>query len=461
MVSVGCVFQSFVPPRKCIENCKLPERFRKPSKNYLIGVSKLYREEQDAINDAMIHARKQIVDQLSIHVSRELLGKLITKGKTSDILTTDISDVALTKIVANNILVGTRMNERWTQKWVRAGEHELKYYYKVYLLMQFSESDNNRFMQAMFKETLKNAKNRYKDAKKEEGNGNIKKALFYYRELLEITEKLEDIIPPEEVISVKEEIVRIRSDANVSIKSIREGISLARLNEEIIVRVRESSLPSMIQLQATYQGTPIIDLPIIFSFSTGSGVLDERAITNMYGIASCKINRYKIPIGECIAIIRAQTEIKEGRDSDWDGVPTIEFVINYIPNAVVVRISAENGISSATSVEQKIGQTLKNQGFKVVAHSDADLIAEGNIEVIESKFITQFGETLAYAKLSLSLTVSDIKRSDIILSKMATKEGWDDDSVKSAQENAINEIITAIPDMLSDLRDNDTFLLDK
>lgn len=449
----GCASTGKLPQEKCIENCSVPEDFRKPPIGCFVGISKLCVDEQKAINDAMVHAREQIVDHLGIKVDRKLLEELLTRGKTSEILDTDVSEIALTKMVAENIIVGTRMSKYLPQRWQWFRGDEIKYYYKVYVLVEFSRAENEKFITTLFTQALKYGKQIYSKGQNNEKQGDIQRAINYYYTLLNMSEYLGDITPPETAIPAKEELRKVRADAKVAIQSIISRIKLEKLTGDTEVKERIGKLSVPLRIKVTYKQTPLVDFPILFRFKTGGGILDTRIPTNRSGIALCKVSRYEIPPDKREVIVAAQPDIGEVCLEALE-VPKVSFVIKYVPKDIAVQIMVGAGINEhqIQGVKQAVGQNLREKGFKVVKVAKAQLLAQGMISLESSKFITSFGETFACSEVSLSLRVVNISKDEVLFSQRITQKGWDNDNLQEATQNALYEITKDIPGILNDLR---------
>ena len=449
----GCASTGKLPQEKCIENCSVPEDFRQPPLGCFVGISKLCVDEQKGINDAMVHAREQIVDHLGIKVDRKLLEELLTRGKTSEILDTDVSEIALTKMVAENIIVGTRMSKYLPQRWQWFRGDEIKYYYKVYVLVEFSRAENEKFITTLFTQALKYGKQIYSKGQNNEKQEDIQKAINYYYTLLNTSEYLGDITPPETAIPAKEELRKVRADAKVAIQSIISRIKLEKLTGDIEVKERIGKLSVPLRIKVTHKQTPLVDFPILFRFKTGEGILDERSSTDLNGIALCRVSRYEMPQNVKEVIIIAQLDIGEVCLEALE-VPKVSFVIKYVPKDIAVQLIVGAGINEhqIQGVKQALEQHLRQKGFKVVKVKEAQLLAQGMISLENSKFITSFGETFACSEVSLSLRVVDISKGEVLFSQRITQKGWDDDNLQEATQNAINKLIKDIPGMLNDLR---------
>lgn len=216
----GC---ATIPPseEQCIENCEVPERFINPQKGQQNGISGKYVEEQDAINNAMIDARKRIVDALGIRVDRDIIEKLTTEGKTSDILASDISAVSNTEMKARAFIVGTRELEHWSQIWTRPKNGGIERYYKVYVLVEFSKEKHDLYMSDYISSRLNESLDLFQRAEKMAEKGDYQNAYNYYGGVLNLTEDIIVITaPPAQAIGYMDRIRSLREEA----KSKRQGI---------------------------------------------------------------------------------------------------------------------------------------------------------------------------------------------------------------------------------------------
>lgn len=456
------------PYPECIENCKVPKRFQSPRQGYFIGVSKLYPEEQDAKNNAIFDARKQIVTSLKVDVYYTFSEKFQMQETGQEISFVDVSTAILTEIVSKNILIGSKILEIRTERWVENMDSK----YKVRVRMAFSEKQQKDFWNRLIRETLKYAKEFMDKAQDQEKKVNIKKALSYYCAVIQMSDKLNTIAPTGEAIAFKQEVENVASEAKIIIQNIPYDIKLEKLSRDIRVDEHIGKLKKPVRFKATYKGIPLVNFPISFKFEKGNGSPNEKIVsTNENGIASFTVTRYEIAEGEKEAEISVKPDIGEVcvRFSEHSQET---FVISVIANRVAVRILNSSG------VEQKVEQVLRQKKYKVIVNkppvrsvndlmegntetinnigkqTGADFIAVGNIKGQPKPFKAneKSEHTFWTATLTLQIKIMDVEQGGMKFSGVISRKSNPKNNREEAHREAVREIIKAIPGLMRGLK---------
>ena len=121
--------------------------------NIYIGISDLNKSEQDARQQAVKDARRQIIESLGGMIESRFVDNIVeSRGKENFSSSFTKSRV---QVIARNI-IAVEPDQIYTEKWKRkTGMFQSELLYKVYVRVPFSEEKHNKFMDEIITETEK------------------------------------------------------------------------------------------------------------------------------------------------------------------------------------------------------------------------------------------------------------------------------------------------------------------
>lgn len=190
-----------------------------------IGVSKELPDEAAAVDDAALHARRQIAQSLEIELSSETINRYLVK-ETNDALTGEFFMDAKTKTVARNILQ-VKPEGYYIEKWAKGAPAGIEYFYKCWCLVRYSQGDHDYIVGKVVDQLLRLAEPALREGKEYRRQGRIRDALRQFRRVKDLAGEMEGYrgISPELAAQVRDLIIRTEESMS--------GIS-------ILVAVRES-----------------------------------------------------------------------------------------------------------------------------------------------------------------------------------------------------------------------------
>lgn len=211
-----------------------PDWIDNPPKGYYVGVSQEgIISEQTARNDALKHARIQILDSLGVKIDREIVDEIITKGKTSEILDSEIASKASSVLIANGLLTGTKEEKWFIEKYRKIEPEKVSYFYKAYALVPFSKDEHNKFLEQIAKESRTAIESFLISAKKSKDENDFISALRKYEIALKICSDIEKaftFIP-----NLTSNIQEWRIESEESIREIKPKVIQAQIKKALLI----------------------------------------------------------------------------------------------------------------------------------------------------------------------------------------------------------------------------------
>jgi hypothetical protein len=204
------------------------------SEGSFIGVSKHYRDEASARNDAALDARKQIIQSLQMNISTEILDQYLIKGESGEILTGETFQDAKTKAVAENIL-SVKPEGYYVEKWAKGVSTGLEYYYTAWTKINYSREEHNKLVSSVIDAMMNLAEPALIDGMQFRRQGKIRDAIRQFRRVKDLTSEINGYngVSPQLLSKVKS--LQIRTDELLS------GISILVAVDESIEGKCQSS----------------------------------------------------------------------------------------------------------------------------------------------------------------------------------------------------------------------------
>jgi len=198
-----------------ISNEHRPDWIDNPLEGQYVGVSKNFSGESSARQDAVNDARKKIIDHLGLRIDRKIVDRMITQGKTDEIISANIIDDATTKMVGQTILK-VRAIKYYTERWKIVGNGKTSYYWKTFCLVPFSKENHLSFARDWINQVVNLAQHVYKAAVQMEAQNKIISAAIKYQQMLNILKEVEGIADFEPVLMKPVRELKIKTSARLA-----------------------------------------------------------------------------------------------------------------------------------------------------------------------------------------------------------------------------------------------------
>lgn len=358
---------------KLISKEKRPTWVDHPQKGYFIGIGQ-HQQEGVAKEEALIDARKQIMDSLGVKISRDDIVEVTQKGVTSGIIKTELAGKTQSKIAAQTIL--KIQPEKWhIEKWQKKAQEEILYYWKAYVLVHFSESDYNSFIDNMIFETEKFSQNYFSKAVDEFNKKNFASAILNYNNAVESQKEIYTIttINPTKLSKLN----KIKADTIISMNSFLSKIKLNTKNSNQKGYFSQP-LEKPLAIEVYYEDVPVRGLTLRWEIVDGSGSLQETTITDSNGYSENKVLKIEPGEKKSQSIVMVKPELNE----EFFTVPKGYYKIDFSKKIVVSFVSHDFEDNELGPVKGSIVNSIRNLGFTIV---------ESNIK--DEEGLLEFGKT--------------------------------------------------------------------
>jgi hypothetical protein len=382
-VATSCTYIPKAIIERKVTPGKRPGWIANPPVGYFVGVSRDFVMEGEARRDALLDARKQIVDSLGVRLTKEEVEELVVKGEASEVLSPDVLWKVKTQVISKSI-VRARDKEWYTEKWEIQEEGKVRYFWKAFVLIRFSQAEHDQFIEELVHETHKLAKPILKEADSLLLRGDIADAITKMKRVLGIVDEVLGMpgIKPALISDVK----KLRIACLGRLERISSKVVGLCLNSDQSCEIGEGLTKPLLFKVVYNEASPLQGILVKFRFVDGSGELDQQAVTDKDGVAQCRV--YKV-LGRDTAIIEAETLPFIPNAKPLKGRFTI-----HLSTLFLVKISERNLSTrvSKSKVETAIIEGLIKAGFRVVSpdragrsitDSQIDSIIDGNVRLAE------------------------------------------------------------------------------
>lgn len=398
--------------------------------NIYIGISDLQKSEQDARQQAVKDARRQIIESLGGMIESRFVDNIVeSQGKEDYSSSFTKSRV---QVVARNI-IAVEPDQIYTEKWKRkTGMFQSELLYKVYVRVPFSEEKHNKFMDEIITETEKMSQTNYSKALQYCKNGQV----FHGLDLLE--EIKNNVEPMTKITGLKPgqqgRVTRIYQNADNQIKSIKNSINLEQFNQNQIAKFGQP-LKQKLRTRVywmedgTKYGIPNLD--VNYKTLSGKAHLNKNVKTNSQGYADCKVSKV-LTAGDLRIKVRASFPSESGIDSlesvfniKSDNRAFVQVIesnfgdntdVNYLQNAITSRLNqagftfiddANLVMGNTTNLKTISPREIKNK----LGNYEVDFVILGKISSTNSNKV-QDGLHFAWSEGVLKLV--DLKNMEVI-----------------------------------------------
>ncbi len=430
---------------------------------YFVGISKDYKMDQSARDDALLNARKQIIESLGLKLESEVVDRILTRGDTRGVLTSDVMTDAKINAVAKNILMVRA--ERWyIRRWERTTKGGVEYFFRARCLVEFDREAHDRFVHEMVTQSEKLAQPVFEEGVRLEGGGQLHQAVGRYLKVVEVVRELDEFtgIPPDWTTGVR----KLKIDAEGRLEGLFGRIRFSTFNDNQVGVVGKGlKNPLLLVVTVTQRGgeTPLEGFPVTFRFVEGVGRLDEGVTTDGKGVAASRV--YRIDSRKDRNLVEAVVG-----GADLEGVvsfplpkATFSFRSTFAAEATLVSVSIEETILgervAESRVQSRVIDALRKKGFQVLdlgerPGEEPDIVVTGAARADKADELVYDNKTygIYFCRARINLEAKNTRDGSILATMDERVKGSGADGQKAAQsaltaknlEGILNEFVKKI-----------------
>ncbi|HDP67276.1 MAG TPA: hypothetical protein ENN20_02110 [Candidatus Marinimicrobia bacterium] len=351
-----------------------------------VGVSHRFSSEADAREDALVDAKRQIIESLSGIIESEFIDQIIEQS--GEVTTSDAFTSSRVKVVSRNILA-VKPEKVFVEEWKIREGFKSRIEYQVFLAVPFSEEHHKQFMNELIDETITLGKMRFK-------------------ETLELARKGQLGLALEQIKTVQANVLPMTRFTGLSpqemsrLNEFKERLSatLERIPASIRIEGKGADqpakmglpLPEPLELSVYWieddQRFPIPDLEVEFKVRRGKAVLEPQTKTDRSGVAKCVVkNLASAGNVDIQATVYFPEELNVRNNA---------YTFALLPeNRVIVKIIEKNldRPVEISYLENSLLEKLTATGFKVLENNPLLPITENNINESPEKIARIIGNT--------------------------------------------------------------------
>ena len=418
------------------------------SKLYYIGIAVIKKspDNKDYIQKAKDAALNNLASQIAVNISSEIFQAIIEgSGMVEDVLKKHIQTSTKAE------LEGFELVDTWEDK---------SDYWVYYQLSRELYADKQ---QKKLNKATDLALDLFSKGKSNEQDYKVEKALLFYLQALSPIEKY--LSEPLKV-NYNESDIYLANEIYSSIQNLLTRTGLRPTQYKMKAKIGQP-LEMPIDFQAVYitlSGDEffISDLPLVFSFTKGSGDFVKKVRTDKQGIAKCQVS--KIKSNESVQIIKAELDMESLINLDEASL-IIQGIVKSFPlpaaqvlldvSSITAYITTSEihfgGELDVLAIEPALKKTLSQFGFSFTSDNrSADYII--NIEAQSRKGSEIVGDMYS-SYVDLTITVYDkLQGNELYKRSLHDVKGIDlsfDKSGRKAFTNAGQQVREEIvPDLL-------------
>jgi len=361
-----------------------------------IGFAQKIKDNSDHIEIAKNNALKNLSSEITVNITGEAISNIVEKaGIVEDEFKTQIRSTTQAE------LEGYELIDTWQDK------NEYWVYY------QLSKELYKQLKQEKIDKAISLALDLFSEAKINEEKKNIEKALLYYLQSLNPIEKY---IGESLETTFKGSTIYLNNEIYFSIQNLLSSINLTPQNPTLDAK-KNKPIKQFLEVTAVYNDedgiqTPISNLPLHFSFLSGSGDLLQDVRTDDNGIGKSKVSR--ILSSEKMQIIQSQLDISRFINQDSTSfifqnilksfpVPTTKIILNVSGLTFYIESNETNlgKMLTVLHIEPELKNQLSEKGFTFADDkSSADIFITINARSREGS--EMFGMYTSFVDLSFS-----------------------------------------------------------
>ncbi|HMA62249.1 MAG TPA: hypothetical protein VKP78_06310 [bacterium] len=423
-------FVQIISAQERVSNEKRPAWIDQNYPNIYIGISDLHKSEQDARQQAVKDARRQIIESLGGMIESRFVDNIVERQGEENFSSSFTK--SRVQVVARNI-IAVEPDKIYTEKWKRkTGMFQSEQLYKVYVRVPFSEEKHNKFMDEIINETEQISQNNYSKALQYCQDGQVFHGLDLLKEIKNNVEPMTKItgLKPDQ----QGRVTRIYQNADNQIKAIKNSINIEQFNQDQIAKFGQP-LNKVLRTRVYWmeKGTKygIPNLNVNYTTLAGKVHLNQRVKTNLQGYADCKVSKV-LTAGDIRIKATASFPSESGLDSlesvyniQSDNRAFVQVIesnfgdntdVNYLQNAISSRLN-QAGFTFIDNANLVMGNTtnlktispgeIKNR----LGNYEVDFVILGKISSTNSNKV-QEGLHFAWSEGVIKLV--DLKNMEVI-----------------------------------------------
>jgi len=414
-----------------------------------IGFAQKIKENNDHIEIAKTNALKNLSSEITVSITGQAISNIVEKaGMVEDEFRSQIRSTTQAE------LDGYELIDTWQDK------NEYWVYY------QLSKELYKQLKQEKIDKAISLALDLFSEAKINEEKKNIEKALLYYLQSLNPIEKY---IGESLETTFRGSTIYLNNEIYFSIQNLLSSIDLKPQNPTLEAK-KNKPIKQFLEITAIYNDkdgsqTPISNLPLYFSFLSGSGDLLQDVRTDENGIGKSKVSR--VISSEKMQIIQTQLDISRFINQDSTSfiyqnilisfpVPTTKIILNVSGLTFYIESKETNlgEILTVLHIEPELKKQLAEKGFTFAEDkSSADIYITINAHSREGS--EMFGMHTSFVDLSFS-AIDMLSEEEIYKNSINNISGqglsFEKAGLKAFQNTAKTSCDEMIPELLEILQ---------
>ncbi|NOZ60162.1 MAG: hypothetical protein GXO74_00625 [Calditrichaeota bacterium] len=133
---------------RLISKKKMPDWVGNHSEEFVVGISGRFQNERDARRDALLDARKQIIDRLGVQLTTTQKERIVERSENAsdNIVQTGVEKEIQTEAISR-ALIRVREKKHYVEKYATKHIGEIQYYYIAYVLVPFSRKEHDKLIE--------------------------------------------------------------------------------------------------------------------------------------------------------------------------------------------------------------------------------------------------------------------------------------------------------------------------
>ena len=269
-----------------------PSWVKNPLPGIYVGVSRIMDSEQEARNDAVKDAKRQIIANLGGLVETEFVDRLVESSEEGNFAYTD----SKVKIIAKTILAIETQDFFVKEIVEKSGFMQKETKYQAFAKVHFSKSNHDQFLSELVAETNETTAQKFQELREIAESGQVIYALSELEKLPKEYQKVLTLtgLSPTQLSRLKQLDQRIA----LFIGNIRNNLYMDAGQQKYLTKInRKIDAPVTITLfwQNMDRQIPLQGIPVRWEEKPEMMVANAISMTNETGQAMCRINKILSP----------------------------------------------------------------------------------------------------------------------------------------------------------------------
>ncbi|MFP4548429.1 MAG: hypothetical protein ACLFQM_09865 [Fidelibacterota bacterium] len=349
-----------------------PSWVKNPLPGIYVGVSRVMKSEQEARNNAVKDAKRQIIANLGGLVETEFVDRLVESSEEGNFAYTD----SKVKIIAKTILAIETQDFFIKEIIEKTGFMQKETKYQAYAKVHFSKSKHDQFLKELVAETTESTRQKLQELREIAESGQVIYALSELEKLPEEYQKVMTLtgLSPTQISRLK----KLDQKINLLIGNIRGNLYMETSRQKYLAKInRKIDDPLTVKLfwQNRERQIPLQGIPVAWEEKPEMMVANAIPMTNESGTATCRIHKILTPKQFSL---RVNTEFPDSLNLD-----NLNSTFLFIPdNKISIHVieTINNGNEQNPFLENLLVQKFSQKDFKIINDQFVADIKNGSLQ---------------------------------------------------------------------------------